>query len=1260
MIEATPGNNYGSAIEMTVGVFAGGNRDYALIAFDLSAIPADASITAASLSVTVSSASGASLTTELRRLTSSWTEGSVTWTNQPGVSASYGSGAFPGGTGGVSLTFGGGLVILVQQWVTTPSSNYGLVLTAASGQAAGTSRGLRTKEGLGAAQLSITYTVPTATHTPTVTPTPTITPTPTRTATPTATATSTSTPTRTATQTPTASATPTRTRTPTPSPTPTPPADAPTVVSFSASPGDITPGDVSTLRWTSASGLSAAIDNGIGGVPTSGGRNVSPPVTTTYTLTVLGSGGRLATASATVIVRPPTPSTVTLKPDAVSLAPGGVARLTASINAPRETASTFALTSSAPSVAAVPPSVTIARGLRTAGVTVAAVGPGSATIRVTDGSLSASAAITVASPSGCTPPAAPSFADPPPLVSAGNPFTLAWTPTVEGDPLGSYQIDVSRGDCTSAPRRYYSAVPALSVSTASGERTVYCAVVRAVRGDNCLGGASQPVSVTVEPARATFVVARPQTPPGIAVLGAPPPVGATVELKNVGDGTASLAVAETAGTGFVRPIPTRFEAVRPGETVTIALDFDQLATFSPGLKLGAIRGSWEDVAGLKTVTTAVSLTTLLTPPAGEPRESRLLLTGSSEVHFLGPGGSNPRSQLVVVRNGGDLPARVAPTIGPGGAWLLLSGDFSRPLQTGESRSYSLDVDRSRRSTADGAPPLATYLTFHNVDGLPSDRAVVQVFDEETGAPVSGVERRPLSAGEDSLIFGSTVSAQGQGALFVSDGWIRNQSAAATTAELFYTPGERDGLTDPGVMKATVSLQAYGTYRLADFLRGVFGLTGQSGQVEIRSAGILELAARTTVDAISQKDGTPARYGAEIPTARGREGAGVNRNGGAPLILPGVRGGAESPFRTNLILAETSGHPVEVAVRLVDVEGRLVAEKPVVVPSYSKVQINGQNDETLFPPDAVYDGGSLEVVPTGGEGTAAAFATVIDNASSGYTTRTGHFVAEALVSAGATAPPSRFVIPTAAHALGRNDSLYTTSLSVRNGSASTASVSAVYLPVDGGYVAPRTLTVPGRGSLNYGDVIRTLFGVNANTAGMLVFDGDDIRKLVITSETSTPVDRSDPTKGISPSTLGAYAPESPEVVGDARSGASSQLVTHPGLEESRRFRTNLILAEIGGQPIRVRVRIAAAASQGATLAQREYDLAAFQRLQVDRFILELAGEDQDFLDVETVVEWVSGEGRAIAVSTKIDNDPASKRADVYVLAPTGKEQGSIGF
>ena len=82
----------------------------------------------------------------------------------------------------------------------------------------------------------------------------------------------------------------------------------PPSVSFTASPPTIAAGQTSTLTWSSQNATNLIIDDGIGSVPPSGSRQVSPTSTTTYTLEASGPGGN-SQAAATVTVSSSSPAT---------------------------------------------------------------------------------------------------------------------------------------------------------------------------------------------------------------------------------------------------------------------------------------------------------------------------------------------------------------------------------------------------------------------------------------------------------------------------------------------------------------------------------------------------------------------------------------------------------------------------------------------------------------------------------------------------------------------------------------------------------------------------------------------------------------------------------------------------------------------------------------------------------------------------------------------------------------------------------------
>jgi hypothetical protein len=93
----------------------------------------------------------------------------------------------------------------------------------------------------------------------------------------------------------------------------------PIITSFKATPSTITPGQSSTLSWTTTNATSVSISGVAGTQPVNGSVPVFPTASTTYTLTAIGSGGT-ATAITTVtrhVVkrRAVAPQSITLAPD---------------------------------------------------------------------------------------------------------------------------------------------------------------------------------------------------------------------------------------------------------------------------------------------------------------------------------------------------------------------------------------------------------------------------------------------------------------------------------------------------------------------------------------------------------------------------------------------------------------------------------------------------------------------------------------------------------------------------------------------------------------------------------------------------------------------------------------------------------------------------------------------------------------------------------------------------------------------------------
>jgi peptidoglycan-associated lipoprotein len=90
--------------------------------------------------------------------------------------------------------------------------------------------------------------------------------------------------------------------------------DRPVVAEFAAEPSSIERGQSAQLRWNVTGSTDVSISNGIGTVPASGSRRITPNETTTYTLTAVGPNGSTpatATVSVTSPAPPPPPPTNT-------------------------------------------------------------------------------------------------------------------------------------------------------------------------------------------------------------------------------------------------------------------------------------------------------------------------------------------------------------------------------------------------------------------------------------------------------------------------------------------------------------------------------------------------------------------------------------------------------------------------------------------------------------------------------------------------------------------------------------------------------------------------------------------------------------------------------------------------------------------------------------------------------------------------------------------------------------------------------------
>lgn len=806
------------------------------------------------------------------------------------------------------------------------------------------------------------------------------------------------------------------------------------------------------------------------------------------------------------------------------------------------------------------------------------------------------------------------LATPDASVPAGRPFVLSVADLFGTDSAARYRFQLATSpDFAPGSTLADTTGPRRSVSLPSG-RNPMTLHARAAGVTGC-----GPERFTLP--RAIEVVA-PLPALLLALRGAPwvttpgtTPAPLPVRITNIGGSTARVTFRLE---GSVFDLLSRAATIEPGGSINVMLTAPPGSTTAPGVR------SDRFVADTPFATS--TLPVLLTVAASTPGSTGLPRVDPATVTLDGE-----TSGLLAVTNGGTTPLSLAPTVGPGGAWLLASWKgLDTPLAPGERRLLSLRADPSRFEAADYPLPSRTVLTLATVGGGPNDRVSVEVRASGPRDSTATTGHNSTDRDETALIVPSVVHAEGLGATFVSDLFVANVSPDPIPLELFLTPSGMDGRL--AARRAPVALPGYRTLALRDVVAERFGSTALAGALELRAPDTAPLALRSVAAGLPP-GGPSTGYATVIPAFSTGSGTG---DGIPPLIVAGVR--SDTRQRVNVILTETTGTSARVRLRMLDASGGDHGAVEVDVPAAGQTQ--------LPLPWADVEG-SLRVEPVSdhGRGHVAALATRIDNLS-------GSFQALAGRATGAPGAGAPIVIPSIVHAPGAYGTFFTTELSIANGANVPARLHVVYRytsPDGPDGEATADVTLPAHGSLPFArgaDAIVTLLGLPAgsSTAGPLRIEGET-GAIAARANVSTPADPLDSSRGAKGADVPAFHARSPEAVGVG----ATPLAVAIGLEAGPRSRTNLILTEVSGRAATVRIALLDAV--GNRLGELTRVLGAWQRLQINDVFVQGFGLDDLRLDRATLLlEAVEGEGRVVGLATVIDNEAANPL--VLPLTPPG--------
>lgn len=159
--EENKANNWGIGTVFNFGQDSGAYSYRSLLEFDLSAIPTNSSISNADLTLTISGGQTGSITVDLLKVTSSWTELGTTWNDQPSFDSAILSSVTSSVNSGVYVFTS--LQKVFQDWINGIFPNYGFLIKGRNEDAVSNFKGAFSSDHATLSQrpkISITYNAP--------------------------------------------------------------------------------------------------------------------------------------------------------------------------------------------------------------------------------------------------------------------------------------------------------------------------------------------------------------------------------------------------------------------------------------------------------------------------------------------------------------------------------------------------------------------------------------------------------------------------------------------------------------------------------------------------------------------------------------------------------------------------------------------------------------------------------------------------------------------------------------------------------------------------------------------------------------------------------------------------------------------------------------------------------------------------------------------------------------------------------------------
>jgi uncharacterized repeat protein (TIGR01451 family) len=476
---------------------------------------------------------------------------------------------------------------------------------------------------------------------------------------------------------------------------------------------------------------------------------------------------------------------------------------------------------------------------------------------------------------------------------------------------------------------------------------------------------------------------------------------------------------------------------------------------------------------------------------------------------------------------------------------------------------------------------------------------------------------------DALIIPAVAHANGINSQFQSDIRVTNSSAKLMQYQLSFTPSGDAGISSG--KQTTFSIDAGRTIALDDILKGWFGTGGASvtGTLEVRpvtqdaaapSANALKGLSNLVTFASSRTfnltpNGTFGQYIPAIPYANF---IGKSSDALKPLSLSLQQIAQSDQYRTNLGIVEGSGEPASLLVKVFGNTGQKLTEFPLELKGGQHTQLNSFLSARGI--NSLSDG-RVEIQVTSPGGKVTAYASVLDNKTSDPLLVTPVTLSES--------GNTKWVMPGVAD-LDNGTANWQTDMRVFNAGETDTEATLTFYSQNGGEPKSVNVRIPAGQVHQFDRTLANTFGVS-NDGGAVHIATPSAARLITTART------------YNQTTGGTYGQFISAVTSDEAAGVGSRPLQLLQVEESARFRSNIGLAEVTGQPVKVEITVIPPDAKFSAVTQLELRPNEFRQLNA---LLRSVGLTDTF-NARVTVRAIEGPGRVTAYASVIDmitNDP----------------------